>query len=364
MMRHGFVAAACLALAVGTFACADKKTTPKGATGENCAAAKDCGKGLACVNGVCVDEGLLGGDAGGDIVTQTRGEAGESCTRRGDCQAGLACIEQVCVDEGSDPEGSNPGEAGGRNETCVTHADCKSGLGCYASRCREKDADLTVTGKSCVLYQCQKDADCCETFVPEYDMDQCALWKDQCDNGIASGGVIIPSPNSCTYYNSWCVCEDSCIDNQCIMAECTVDGDCGLGEVCSGNLCRECDSDDDCTDYGAGFYCNEVGNCQAGCVRDEQCGTMEQCKDGVCEYVGCTSDLQCKAMGIANAQLATCVDGDCVVPCEADAECGSTQKCQDSKCTDLGCSDDTECRYLLGIGNTASWIAVCIDEAQ
>lgn len=351
-MRHVLALGLCALVGLVATGCDEETKTERGQLGENCTRADDCGSGLACVAGVCASEGLLGVmDAG---QTEPRGAEGESCARRADCRSGLACVAAVCVAEGSMPQGANPGEAGGRNETCSTHRDCQAGLGCYGSRCREKNADLTVTGKACVRANCIEAADCCEFFTPSVS---CPMYEANC---LADAGVA--SDNACRWYDLYCTCTETCVDNLCVQPQCQTDVDCGIsGDVCVGGACHECAADADCEYRDDDSVCNDQGACELPCTRDEQCASTEQCVDGDCLHVGCISDLQCKNMGGPSAQLAVCMEGDCVLPCEADAECGSTQACSEGRCQDIGCSSDTECRLLLGINNSQQTFALCVD---
>jgi len=81
--------------------------------------------------------------------------------------------------------------------------------------------------------------------------------------------------------------------------ECTVDGDCALGEVCEANACvpapLECEADDDC-------------------------GDLEICTDNECVTVECKVDGDC-ALGTceANSCVDSCIgDHDQTVQCEND----------------------------------------------
>lgn len=366
MSNRRWATACALAFGLVLGACGDDtSTTGGGAHGESCTSASDCGGGLSCVNNVCVDSAELAGSGdaadgsmGDGPVTETRGADGESCTRRGDCQTGLACFDNVCIAQGSEPRAATPGEAGSRGESCTSHSDCISGLGCYSGSCQEPDLGLTVTGKVCERIDCLVTDDCCAAFRPQFSSTQCALFQQSC----AADPVI--NASDCNWYDNYCVCSDTCIDNQCIDA-CESDDECGTF-YCDSGLCVQCASTADCED-GSGFVdgdiCRNDNTCGPRCIRDEQCRWDERCRDEECVYAGgCTSDLQCKqaAFGVT-AQRAECVERSCIIPCEADGECGKTQKCHQGACTDLGCTDHDECRQILGINQRADVLARCVE---
>jgi Cys-rich repeat protein len=88
--------------------------------------------------------------------------------------------------------------------------------------------------------------------------------------------------------------------------ECTVDTDCGDGEVCDEGTC--------------------VGGGQ-GCTNNFDCDFGQMCDNGRCvEDARCISDVQCAAGQICRDMA--CVD----VECTEDAQCGAGRYCQDNAC--------------------------------
>ena len=91
---------------------------------------------------------------------------------------------------------------------------------------------------------------------------------------------------------------------------------------------------------------------------NEQCALLEECQNGSCVQVGCSSDRECAF--VLGDSRATCKDSVCQVPCAQDADCArelgtqSFQICDNGVCRFVGCNSDTECRAYLGLENETS----------
>jgi hypothetical protein len=179
---------------------------------------------------------------------------------------------------------------------------------------------------------------------------------------------------------------------------CTIDGDCGNGELCcdngARNTCVEA-GDEGCELVAPQTQCSELGQCGEG----EGCCALQS--RGVCDVELCGEAVCCIAptVTICSAECLLCQDnGDCdngeiccehtgqcsapevcIVPdgCQADADCGNSEVCcsgQSNFCTqDLACpgpcavdGDCTENRICCGsqvtpVGPHCSDLNVCTD---
>ena len=217
-----------------------------------------------------------------------------------------------------------PQDRADRGESCTTRNDCREGLACVSSTCVENEYNISQEAGHCELLECQEADDCC-TFPP---------------------------------------CNDfTCIDNQCIQDtdDCSVDDDCGFNAICDGGNCVECATDNDCE--GADQQCID-GFCDEGCSYDAECPLFHECGgNGECSYVGCQTDRECVLF--ANNHRAECGSDGCTVPCDNDAECntgqtGFFQTCNSGICEFVGCDTDAECRAAYDLEHEGDYIeAVC-----
>jgi len=135
--------------------------------------------------------------------------------------------------------------------------------------------------------------------------------------------------------------------------ECTTPADCGDGFVCTeSGTCQEiaCTSSLDCPIES---WCNDVGQCEAGCLNDRDCLPSSRCDQEQKECIpqGCrTSALDCEFGQFCNAVSGQCVDagGFYCNECTTSADCGSSN----NVCVGLGgqgtycgvdCSGGQEC---------------------
>jgi hypothetical protein len=320
----------------------------RGAAGESCTSRRDCEEGLSCIDNRCVKPGSVKNDDDGGMameIVDTRGEAGESCTRRADCRTGNACVDNVCVNEDALPAGMVPSTRGQRGESCQARNDCKDDLACINQICIESDFMFSVSTKQCFRVQCDKDDDCCESFVAPIS---CPSLQTACDGGDTA---------SCNAFDAQCKCNQVCRTNLCTFANaCKTDVDCGAPSLhCFSGMCAQCKASTDCT--GMDQQC-VAGVCTAGCMHNEQCPLFNECKDGECVKSGCKTARECYFA--TQNPLSECKDGECITPCTNDASCGQQQICDDGHCVFVGCESDEECRALLGLASVVgSDRAVC-----
>jgi hypothetical protein len=274
------------------------------------------------------------------------GGEGESCTSREDCRQGLACVQQVCAARAAE---LGAGQVG---EDCQAPTDCAPELACVEGTCIRAESALSPTGKACYAVECSADADCCASFVPS---PNCASYEAECAT----------NPTACASYRLLCECNRGCEDDRCVDTPlgCESSEECVSfsAPFCVAGACRECAEHGDCP--GEGSRCL-AGRCEAPCVVDEQCPLFHACEIGECVEVGCQSDRECALY--LNDDRARCAEGACGVPCEADWQCSSEpgqlalDVCVEGVCTFVGCETDAECRAYLGLENELGGVeAVC-----
>lgn len=212
--------------------------------------------------------------------------------------------------------------------------------------CVDDKSGLTLTGRDCVLVECEGDADCCAGFVPD---SSCELLEADCAADAAS----------CFAYRSLCVCNRGCESDQCIAlgVSCASDDECPASlPRCSDGRCRECAEHGDC--FLDAQRCVD-GSCDVGCQRDEECPALHACTNGACEEAPCTSDRECAF--VLGTELGRCVEGRCEVGCAIDADCDEArfEVCDDGRCAFVGCETDAECRAFLGVSEQPGVRAEC-----
>jgi len=126
-----------------------------------------------------------------------------------------------------------------------------------------------------------------------------------------------------------------------LTERCDEDQDCGVGQVCTGEVCQPaCDGDDDCA---GGQRCDlPSGRCvePERCAADEDCVGLRACRyDGVCFVAQCEESAQCAGV---------CVDRSCAdsapAGCAFDQDCVPGQRCVEGTCLlDGPCDGDERC---------------------
>ncbi len=274
------------------------------------------------------------------------GAEGESCSARSDCQDNLLCIQQTCTAGGVDVGSGQLGE------TCTAPTDCAADLACVSGVCIRETSTLTPTGKDCYAVECEAKDDCCASFTPS---PNCPTYQMDC----------MAEPTACATYHLLCECNRDCVEGRCedTPLQCASNDECVsfVAPFCVAGACHECAVATDCT--GDASLCVD-GECQGPCTTDEACPLFQACQGGKCVEVGCQSDKEC-AFYLGDDR-ATCVDAACGVPCDADWQCSpepgvlSLDVCLAGVCTFVGCETDAECRAYLGLANESSGVqAVC-----
>jgi hypothetical protein len=189
----------------------------------------------------------------------------------------LALCASAC--SGSKTPPKDAGVDGGPG--CQSNADCDGGLVCVAS-----DGGPGQCGGCTTNGQC----------LPQQDCD--------------------PNSHACTYLAGW-------------GDQCTLNGDCALGQFCKQGLCVGASQVTACTS----------GNCPTG----QRCNQANQ----VCEQdLGCFSDAYCPEGQSCNLGTRAC-QPTCTTQ-DAAQICQPTQKCVNSICVD--CTSDSDC----GVGITCN----------
>ncbi len=227
-----------------------------------------------------------------------------------------------CSDE---PDKIEPARLGLRGESCLARNDCDSDLACIRNICALDDFDIDLEAKNCFVIQCKQESDCVE-LSPE-----CQHLRDACNEDMSR----------CDIFHE--ACNFGCVDNLCIN-QCTNDEQCN--GVCHNGACVECtgptqcDGDEICRD----------NRCEEICKVDFDCPLFQTCSNGQCIESGCTTDRECIA-AFDNVE-AICDDKKCKQPCEMDIECGDPNEwnfmsCEDGTCQYVGCQSDLECRAAI-----------------
>jgi hypothetical protein len=130
---------------------------------------------------------------------------------------------------------------------------------------------------------------------------------------------------------------------------------------------------------------DEVGQCFQGCVGPADCCPVGSlgcpgegypnnwaCNDGICEFGGCTDDLQCGLLGLTQECHTIDGIGTCFDPCASDSDCALTGgTCSGVADDGTGfcevetppCEDDLDCAGL-GICDVQSGECYCLDDAN
>jgi Cys-rich repeat protein len=248
--------------------------------GKSCAVITDCALGEQCVDGHCSSggEGEEGeGEGAGEgegTAGEGEGEGGGACVSDANCPAGDVCSNGICV---------------GNTGSCTTSAQCNPGFICVGGICETQG----IAG-------CHSDAECAAgTSCISPDNPQC-------------GGAPPPPPPPNV---------------------CTVNTDCGTGQVC---------------DFVAGFCGSGQDQCVAACATDADCvagkETCNTADGGRCEAISCTNGFTCPTW--------TACGGVAPDPLSDDSKHG---------CIPISCTIDTDCPPPVGAFVAIAPSGHCID---
>jgi hypothetical protein len=217
-------------------------------------------------------------------------------------------------------------------EPCMLAADCA------ANTCDTvPDVDTcTVSGSDCTSLACTTNtcsSPICRCANPDYDPVDPICSDPDCEG----------------------ICGFTCEDERCVVdLGCELDTECPVTTpFCDAGQCVECLTSDDCEDEEC-----QAGRCGPECEVDTECSLFEVCQANACVYVGCQSDRECVLSAESDdptqdPRLAKCnVEsgvGTCVFPCEIDAQCAPTEVCLAGLCEYIGCETNSECKTILGL---------------
>ncbi len=314
--------------------------------GAGCVAQNDCTDGQSCVRGKCqpqhfsieptgkecfrIDcqstEDCCKGAATDDIPQKCRSKAAKcsrelpgcsetSCDRSRDCGGGGVCVG-ACT---------------------VTNGECRGGADCIENLCDDGACTLDFAA-------CSTNAECvANTCVG----GQCA-----CDNPAYEPADPICEDSECDD-----MCLFACEEDRCVIpSSCESNDDCfGTEALCDEGQCVECVSRNDCT-FGKLCF---AGRCETPCASDLHCPLFEACEAGQCIYVGCRSDRECSllpslvdiGLGELDQRLLRCATiegiGRCILPCQSDGQCPPSEVCSGGICEYIGCETEAECKAIL-----------------
>jgi len=268
--------------------------------------------------------------------------------------------------------------AGGYNDTTANQTSCKYSC----SGCVDADGDSynTTFNGNCGIVDCNDNnsvinpgaAEICTNGVD----DNCNTLVDCCDPGCAcpqgeicnaADCICIPQaepgtkPGHKSGHNSRGGCSDNDNDGYNGTAKCSTGTDCddsnpgiypGAKEISCNKIDEDCDGFDLCTGL-TGENCTgseecETGICSGGvcieCESDNDCNTGEYCLLGICEEKkktggNCSENYECNSDN--------CFNGRCI-ECKLNTDCNPGEYCGNGICKKLitlgdGCKRNEEC---------------------
>ncbi|HJZ88766.1 MAG TPA: hypothetical protein VKN99_26525 [Polyangia bacterium] len=236
------------------------------------------------------------------------------------------------------------GGAGGGSSGCRSTTDCGAGAYC----------DVAL-GACIPSTRCQTMIDC---------GNQSGMICDQ--------GTCVPAPPWCqnnTQCGMGCYCLPCCRTLPDGTFHCSCVGSTDNGSCTETGACQ---SDADCTIFGAGFHCDNRQTCvppapppaTCGQTTDRPCPAGQHCQNGTC-----VDDQPQNPTGMCqyNAQCGPggrCVDGMCQRPCTTSSQCGTGDACIGGFCVPdpsppRQCTFNTDCP-----GNATCINAVCHHNCQ
>jgi hypothetical protein len=341
--------------------------------GLSCIVSNDCPTGVACANKSCQPSNfeIMGTGKQCHVI---------DCATTEDC-CGDKPLEmpEKCVDR--ERICSQPTLLDCSSSICTSDTVCGSGT-CPASTC-SLDGEACQVTADCELNTCNtastpdlcsiSGADCssitcttnlcpttyCDCTNPDYDPENPICSDPDCEG----------------------ICGFACEEERCVVDDsCDIDADCVAVTTpfCDDSgTCVECLTSEDCGEDEE-VEC-VAGRCGPECEVDTQCALFEACQANECVYVGCQSNRECvlsatDADPTHDPRLAKCnVEngiGTCVFPCEIDAQCAPTEVCLEGVCEYIGCETDGECKTIAGLHNTPipteerPWVTTAVCRAE
>lgn len=282
-----------------------------------------------------------------DIVCSTPQLPGcvqTSCVATGTCEGGGTCSAGTCNIVGG---------------TCMEAEDCLDTCNPATFFCTKSNVACTVETEAtdCTYYTYNAQAACnnrvCNCANPDYDPTAAICTDEDCEDIclLRCQNERCVQDNSCETATD-CVAQGAriCDDGRCV--QCTEDADCDEdgGETCEKGQCHKpCEYNEEC---GLFEEC-DAGDCvYVGCHDDKECILAAADNvDGLGETAGISA-------GGDDPRLFKCLPSEtlkgvsvCKIPCENDGSCGQFQVCDAGYCKFIGCETDVQCRAYYGIAN-------------
>jgi hypothetical protein len=313
----------------------------------SCVVTRDCPVGVNCANKSCQPSDF-------DLMGTGKSCVVSDCASKADCcgdmpetaPAKCASRKSVC---------NTPTLPGCTVKLCTADLDCGEGT-CRTSTCSLGGAACSTTA-DCAANTCDPVTMKCSVSQTDCSLTACSVNSCPTRYCNCQNPDYLPSSPICTDPECEGICGFTCKEERCVVdTRCSADTECGAATpFCTDGSCTECRNSEDCDME----ECID-GRCGPQCESDTQCKLFETCSTGKCVYVGCRSDRECvlQAGNSASSQdprLAKCRieedRGTCVFPCEVDAQCAPTEVCLEGVCEYLGCETDAECKTIAGLHN-------------
>jgi hypothetical protein len=269
-----------------------------------CSVAADCG--TSCTGGMLTLRGCDQGGKCSDLAPAacangyqcaSASACATTCGGDADCQADFYCDSTAHCQPRKLQGAACNADAGGECKT----ADCRicgNGFFCTDHVCCDKPSAQCGGCMHCAA----PSGTCVNADANTDPHNYCPATSDECQAATCNGAGSCAKPNATACGVDMCsgnqLTKHTCQSGTCTAAAPTT---CAAGTNCStdGKTCLgKCAQDSDCTQAGAGSYCDKNGDCQP---RKTQAGTCNVAAGGDCKVAGC---------GECQGGL-TCADGFC-----------------------------------------------------
>ena len=316
-----------------------------------CIVSSDCPAGVACANKTCQPSNF-------NLMGTGKSCYISDCKTKADCcgdmptQAPAKCANRDAICSQSILPGCTSAL------TCTPAAD-NCGKGTCSGRCSygsqycTKTADCAMDTCSAATGYCSLSGLSCSASTP-CPTNTCSTVYQYCD---CVNDKYDPTDPICTDPDCEGICGFTCKKDRCVVDDtCASDDECpATTPFCNAGACGECRTTADCEDETC-----IAGHCGPACKADTQCAAFEACQSGSCVFVGCRTDRECvlqarsgTAAPSQDPRLSKCniVNniGTCVLPCDIDAQCSPTEVCLAGVCKYIGCETDSECKTIAGL---------------
>lgn len=346
----------------GGAAAGDEPGVRKGERGSSCDSTNDCADDLSCVVthdcpvGVnCANKSCQPSNFG--LMGSGKSCFISECSSKADCCGDMPeTLPAKCAKRNSIC--NTPYVPGCTTKVCTGNQECGEGT-CAASTCYY-GATACMTTADCPVNSCDAVSQTCAVSTLACSATACLTNTCLTRYCNCTNPEYAPTSAICSDPDCEGVCGFNCEEDRCVVdTRCGSDLECGATTPhCDDGKCVECLTDADCEKE----ECID-GHCGPECKTDTQCKVFEACQAEECVYVGCRSDRECvlqagTAAPTQDPRLAKCriedEIGTCVFPCDIDAQCAPSEVCLDGVCEYIGCETDSECKTIVGLHNLPS----------